>query len=76
VSDFLASPVWGAVIALLGSLLTAIFALVWRVSSKVSSLTDDIGDLKADMKELKDDPNVIRWSDMGWNIIRRRRRGF
>jgi hypothetical protein len=28
------------------------------------------------MKELKDDPNVIRWSDMGWNIIRRRRRGF
>ena len=73
---FLASPVWGAIIGILGSMLMAIFAMVWRMSTKLSGLSDDVGDLKTDIAEIKKDPNVMRWSDMHMGAWRRRRRGF
>lgn len=75
-SAFLASPVWGAILTIGGTAILAVFGLIWRLSSKVDRIADKVDELGKDIVDLRQDSNLIRWSDLRAPRLKRRRREF
>ena len=70
---FLSSPVWATVLAVAGSAVTALIALAMRLNSKMDIMADAIKDIQQDVTDIKNDKNIVRWSDIGPMRIWRRK---
>lgn len=73
-SAFIDSPVWGAVISVVGTALSGIVVLIARLMSKVNKIEGAIEEIAKDIGELKDDKDIMRWSEVGREKVRRKRR--
>ena len=71
VSSFVGSPVWGAVITVVGTIALSIFALIARLIGKVNRVSDKMDGIASDIEEIKNDKDTVRWSE----LARRRGRG-
>lgn len=69
-SSFVSSPVWGAVISVAGAALVGLIAMISRVLGKVNRIEERMGEIAQDVTEIKNDRNIVRWSD----LAQRRRR--
>lgn len=69
-SSFASSPVWGAIISVAGAALVGLIAMISRVLGKVNRIEERIGEVAQDVTDLKNDRNIVRWSD----IAQRRRK--
>jgi hypothetical protein len=72
-SSFISSPVWGAVIAIVGAALTGVVSLMFRMLSQISKISDKVDAVAEDVTELKNDDDIVRWSDLGRSKLRRRK---
>lgn len=59
-----------------GTAIVAVFGLIWRLSSKVDRIGDAVVELGKDIREIKKDGNIVRWSDLRHTRARRRHRDF
>lgn len=75
-SGFVSSPVWGAIIAIAGTVTIAIVGMFARLISKVNAISSKMDSIAEDVTEIKEDKDVMRWSDLGRRKIRRRRSDF
>lgn len=75
-SQFVSSPVWGAVITVMGAVMTGIVTLVVRILGKLSSIEDQVKAVAQDVAEIRSDSNIVRWSDVARTKIRRGRGGI
>jgi hypothetical protein len=75
-SSFISSPVWGAIISVAGAALVGLVAMLSRVLGKVSRIEEKMGELASDVSDIKQDRNIMRWSDIARDRRRHRRHGF
>lgn len=73
---FIASPVWGAIITVFGAAVVALVGFIWRLLVKVDQIGSKVDAVAADVVEIKEDKNIMRWSDIGGGSFRRRHRGL
>jgi len=69
-SSFVGSPVWGAVITIVGTMALGIITMMARLISKVNTIDSKVNAIAEDVTEIKADQDVVRWSE----IARRRRK--
>lgn len=75
-SSFISSPVWGAIISVVGAATVGLVAMLSRVLGKVSRIEEKLGEVASDVNEIKADRNIVRWSDVARDRRRRKRYGF
>ena len=72
-SDFLNSPVWATILAIVGSGVGALIAMAAKLHTKMNGLTDAVKVIQEDITDIKNDKNIMRWSDLGSIRFRRRK---
>lgn len=72
-SAFFSSPVWGAIISVTGAALVGLIAMISRMLGKISKVEEKMGEIAQDVTDIKNDRNIVRWSDIAHTRARRRR---
>ena len=75
-SSFVGSPVWGAIITIVGTVVLSLFGLMARLIGKVNRLGDRVEDIATDVREMKEDKDTVRWSELARRRKAGRRSGF
>jgi len=73
---FINSPVWGAIITVSGTALVGVSTLIIRLMAKMNQISDKVDTIAEDVAEIKNDDNIVRWSDLNRSDRRRRKNGL
>lgn len=75
-SAFFSSPVWGAIISVAGAALVGLIAMISRMLGKVNRIEEKMTEIAQDVTDMKNDKNIVRWSDLAHTRRGGRRRVF
>lgn len=73
-SAIIDSPVWGAAVTVGGAAVTGLITMIARLITKVNNLDGKIDGIAADVLEIKQDGDTVRWSELAKRKQRGRRR--
>jgi cytochrome c-type biogenesis protein CcmH/NrfF len=58
------SPVLAAIIGIAGTILISVITMTARLHTKLNSLADSVASIAEDVREIRTDNNIMRWSDV------------
>lgn len=63
-SDFWQSPVFAAIVTVVGGALLSLITMVAKLNTKQNELTTMVANIAQDVTDIKNDKNIMRWSDI------------
>lgn len=72
-STFEGSPVWASIITIVGTMVFGLITMMFRLIGKVNTIGNKVDSIAEDIVEMKDDADVMRYSDIAQRGNKRRR---
>lgn len=63
-STFAGSPVWASVITIVGTMVFGLVTMMFRLIGKVNTIGNKVDSIAEDIVEIKDDADIMRYSDV------------
>ena len=63
-TSFIDSPVWGAVVTVGGTGLLGLIGMMARLIRKVNKMDTKLDTLNRGLRDMRNDKDIVRWSDV------------